>query len=164
MTTYWGAIFVVLWVFQRTQYMFVWSGMNARDHNRDKVLKKGVSDRSAKDQNFGVHVFGEQLLWSWLFVIKEKTLDVYRQPSKGYDRGSISDLSHSRWTPSDAYLRGECKFQLGSIGAHRLSNVQYLPEEQVNSTDSQWFLQKAYSSEFCVGASLLPDINRSRWN
>ena len=45
------------------------------------------------------------------------------------DRGSIPNLSHSRWAPSDAYLCGECKFQFGSVGAHRLSIVQYLPIE-----------------------------------
>ena len=47
----------------------------------------------------------------------------------GKDRGSISNLSHSRWAPSDAYLHGECKFQFGSIGTYRLSIVQYLPED-----------------------------------
>ena len=26
------------------------------------------------------------------------------------DRRGVSNLSHSRWAPSDAYLRGECKF------------------------------------------------------
>ena len=51
------------------------------------------------------------------------------QPSDK-DRGSISNLSHSRWTPSNAYLHGQCKFQFGSIGAHRLSIVQYLPKEE----------------------------------
>jgi hypothetical protein len=35
-------------------------------------------------------------------------------------------------------------------------------KKQVNSTDSQRYSRKAYSSEFCMGASLLPDINRSR--
>ena len=47
----------------------------------------------------------------------------------GKDRGSISNLSHSRWAPSDAYLHGECKFQFGGIGAYRLSIVQCPPEE-----------------------------------
>ena len=50
------------------------------------------------------------------------------QPSDK-DRGSISNLSHSRWAPSDAYLRGECKFQFDSIGTYRLSIVQYPPED-----------------------------------
>ena len=60
----------------------------------------------------------------------------------GVDRGSISNLSHSRRAPSDAYLFGKCKFQFGSIGAHRLSSVQYLPEEQVNSADIQGIYEK----------------------
>jgi hypothetical protein len=56
------------------------------------------------------HVFGEQLLGSGLFVIKEKA------------------LSYSRWSPTDAVCPSF----------------------------------NTYSSEFCVGASLLPNINRSR--
>lgn len=53
--------------------------------------------------------------------------DNVNQP-RSEDREGTSDLSHSRWSPSDAYLRGEYKLQLGTIGAYHLSIVQYLPK------------------------------------
>jgi hypothetical protein len=104
--------------------------MNARDRNRDKVLKKGsVTDRP-KIRTSDRTCFWRTVAAKLAFRDKRESPghNAVNQLS-GKDRGSISNLSHSRWAPSNAYIRDECVFQFGSIGAHRLSIVQYLPKE-----------------------------------
>ena len=95
-------------------------------------------------------------------MIKEKALDITVNQPRAKDRGSVSNLSYSRRPPSDAYPRGECKFHFGSIGPYHLSIVQYLPKDAGSTPLTTRDCKRAYSSEFCVGASLLPDVNRSR--
>jgi hypothetical protein len=108
--------------------------MNARDHNRDKVLEKKVSKRSIDQRS---ELRDRTCFWRTV-AVKLAFRDKRESPEyntvnqlSDKDQKSISNLSHPRWAPSDAYFRGECKFQSNSIDAYRQSIVQYLPKKVV---------------------------------